>query len=314
MENKMDKGKEKNNSKRPLYIGLIVLLLLINGFLAYNTLSTKKKADQLEIERTELQTMYDSVLVEYNLTKADIEELMGINDELDRELEMRLAELESARTEIEDLLQKNQVTSRQLADAQRLIRSLRAENERFASQIDSLTTVTADLMLERESLTADLEQERNIRQELQDERVGLSRKVELGSLFDLEGLEAEGVRYRNNGREVSTRNSRRVEKLKVCFTALENRVADEGQKSLHIRIISPEGSTIAVQNLGSGTFVNAETGEQMQFTTKADFDYQGDSRNLCVYWSQTAAFSGGNYNVEIYQSGYLIDKTEFSLR
>jgi hypothetical protein len=314
MENKTEKGNAKGNNKRALYIGLIILLLLINGFLAYNTLTSKQKVNQLETERNELQNLYDDVLAEYSITKSNLEELMGLNEELDRELQLRLEELESAKTEIEELLRKNQVTSRQLSDAQRLIRNLRAENEKFSKQIDSLSIVNAGLIIERDSLSADLQQEITIRQELQEERVTLSRKVELGSLFDISGIEAEGVRYRNNGREVSTRNSNRVEKLKVCFTAEENRVADEGVKTILVRILNPEGSTIAVQNLGSGTFIDSETGEQVQYTTKAEFDYTGSSRNICVYWSQSSPYAGGNYKVMLYQSGYKIDETEFSLR
>jgi len=77
----------------------------------------------------------------------------------------------------------------------------------------------------------------------------------------------------------------------------------------------PEGVTLAVQSQGSGIFDVAETGEQMQYTTKAEIDYKQAKQNVCAYWTGAAGgFAKGKYTAEVYQDGYKIGTKEFMLK
>ena len=101
----------------------------------------------------------------------------------------------------------------------------------------------------------------------------------------------------------------------MCFDVDENKVADQGTKTFMLRVISPEGVTMAVQSQGSGTFDIAETGEQMQYTTKTEIDYKQAAQNVCMYWGGSAGgFPKGKYTAELYQDGYKIGTSAFTLK
>jgi PAS domain S-box-containing protein len=57
----------------------------------------------------------------------------------------------------------------------------------------------------------------------------------------------------------------------------------------------------------------AEGGTDVQYTKKADFQYDGVSKKVCIDWSQ-AIKDAGDYKVELYQSGYLIGKGSVKLK
>ncbi len=59
-----------------------------------------------------------------------------------------------------------------------------------------------------------------------------------------------------------------------------------------IRIISPEGVTLAVQSAGSGTFKMADTDEERQYSTSTTMEYDQTAKsNVCTYWQQTTPFA-----------------------
>ena len=122
------------------------------------------------------------------------------------------------------------------------------------------------------------------------------------------------MRGKSSGKESETDNAKKAEKLKVCFDVPENLVADPGEKTFLVRIISPEGTTMAVQSSGSGTFMVAGSGEQRQYTTSTTIDYDQKPKNVCTYWQQTTPYAQGNYTVEVYQDGYLLSTKKFELK
>ena len=86
-----------------------------------------------------------------------------------------------------------------------------------------------------------------------------------------------------------------------------------GTVSLYVRVINPKGETISVTNQGSGTLPLAESSTQVQYSTKADIDWNQTNKKVVVYWKQFIS-SAGTYKVEIYQSGYLVGNGQVSLK
>ena len=105
-----------------------------------------------------------------------------------------------------------------------------------------------------------------------------------------------------------------AEKLRICFDLIQNKIAPAGQTEIAVRIISPDGTTIQLQNLGSGTFKEATTGNEIPFTYNISPDYQNDTKTVCSYWAQTFKFAAGKYSVEIYEKGFLIGQSSFMMK
>jgi len=126
---------------------------------------------------------------------------------------------------------------------------------------------------------------------------------------------AIGVRIKNNGKEKTTRDYRKVQKIKICYDVLENPIARNGIQELVICITHPEGFTLAVAESGSGYFISAQDDMKMQYTTTADIDYINDEvQTYCTYWAYDNELSPGVYRVEIYHLGYVIGQTTFELK
>jgi hypothetical protein len=66
-------------------------------------------------------------------------------------------------------------------------------------------------------------------------------------------------------------------------------VLDPGNLSLYVRIINPKGETIAVTDKGSGTIATADSDNPVQYSKKADIDWDQKGKKVVLYWGPTTA-------------------------
>ncbi|MEX0810966.1 MAG: hypothetical protein WD048_02040 [Chitinophagales bacterium] len=313
VDNTNQQEEQEGGNKKSFYLVLIVLLILLNGFFAFNHWSTKKELQKVEGERNELDSLYNYVQAELNANELKLDSMTGQYIQVDSLLELRVAELSAAKAEIEELMRKNKLNLNEISYLKKKILKLNQDNKAYLAQIDSLSAEVEYLTLVKDSLSTDLASEREANKQLQSERTLLSEKVALGSLLRPENIEATGIRIRGNGSERETNRSNRTDKLRFCFDIPENPVAEKGEKTILLRLLNPEGATVAIKSEGSGIFVVAETGEQMQYTTKGTFEYEGKRKSVCMYWNQTNPYSSGTYIAYFYQDGHLLKEQKFEL-
>lgn len=306
--------EKQGNSKKGLYIGLIVLLILLNAFFMYDSYTKRQEKEQLEIAKTELQADFDAVSADLDAKIQEYEALMGQNAELDSVLQATITELSNSKAELEKMTKERNWSVGQYNKAKKELANLKKEKEDFVAEIEMLKEKVAALTMENDSLSTELGGALGANELLKSEKQVLSQKVAIGSLLKPENVEITGVKYKSNGSERETNSAKRSEKLRFCFNVPKNLVSDKGEKTILLRVVGPSGSTLAITSQGSGVFVSAETGEQMQYTTKATFDYSQDVKPICIYWSQTAAFASGDYKAYFYQNGYEMSVHDFTLK
>ncbi|GIV32721.1 MAG: hypothetical protein KatS3mg031_0256 [Chitinophagales bacterium] len=297
------------DSKKTFYIVLIVILIFLNGFFAYNHWKASQLNTKLEEEKTQLTAELDSVDAELKETTAMLDSIYALNTEISADLEAVKKELEEKRKQIEALLRDK----KELDKARALIKSLKADAQKYMARIDSLNAALAalsDTVKVKEEITRKLQSEN---QQLLSEKTRLTQKVELSSLLIPENIQATGVFLKSNDREVPTTKAKKTQKLKICFDVPENRGVDPGEKTILLRILNPQGATIAITSEGSGLFVT-DQGEETQYTTKAQFTYSNKKQNVCTYWTQTQAFGAGTYKIFFYQNGHQLSSAEFTLK
>ena len=299
----------ETRDKKTFYIVLIVILILLNGFFAYNHWKARQENIRLTEEQIQLRSEYDQVTAELSKNQILLDSLKTANSEKDNALLEQQKELEDKKAQIESLL-KNK---KDLDQARALIASLKKDNQKYVSRIDSLSTIVKTLTLRNDSLIAGQQTLIAEKDLLVSEKTSLAKKVELSSLLIPENVEAYGVFMKSNDREVQTNKAKKAEKLKICFDVPENRGIDAGEKAIMLRILNPQGATIAVASQGSGSFVT-DTGEEKQYTTYAFFDYKNQKQKVCTSWKQTQAFGSGTYQVIFYQNGHELGSSSFELK
>ena len=301
---------------------IVLVISLVNKNQANGSLTSElNESEQL---KAELEKQYYEAL-------SELEEMRGSNEELNALIEAQKGELKDAKGRIDVLLRD----SRNLAEARKQIKGLNTQVEQYVAEInqlrhenEELAARTAELSEKNYALNSKMDSARMRNMELSSakaalvsekeaveaDRARLAKKVDIASVVKVTNVEAEGLKIRNNGKTASRRRAKNVDQLQVCFSTTANKVAAAGVEAFLIRIINPLGETLAVESMGSGVFVDSANGEQIRYTTVKEVDYDRDEQRLCLVWRPTGAFQEGNYEVEVYNKGYLAGTTSFQLR
>ena len=317
---------------------ILALLAALFGFLAlfygikYN--QAKNTSQTYLIEKEEVNEEYDKLVSEFEIISNELDSMIISRREALSTLDEKTTELENMQAEISRLLRQDRLSRNELDQARQMIDELRVEKDNLLAQISTLNTENASLReentnysrtltivsqekdsIENEKSTLEqqneaLEEERN---ELVEEREANADKVEFSQVIPVKNIVAEGIKYKNSGREKETSNYKRVDKLAITFTIAKNPVAEDGPKEYLIRVIYPDGTIAYDRQRGSGEFVSAEE-EGMKFTTKTAINYQQEEKQVSVFWRQDIPFQKGDYMVEVYQSGYKVGEGRFELR
>ncbi len=291
------------------YIALIVLLLLVNAFLLYNNLHSKTENENLIRENTSLVKEKNKLLGEMDSLMADLETQRGDNELLNAQIDKMEHSLDSLKEVYTmRLSNKNAEISQMRAELNRARAEFEKTKKLYEQEIADLQNQVEELQTENESLQQEIVTQKKYSRELED-------LVDKGQVLSVGSITANAVRIRNNKWEATVNSAKKAEKIKICFTFNENRIAQPGPQEVLVRIVSPEGSTLAVESLGSGTFTLAESGEHSLYTMGSTVDYDpSDPVPHCLYWQQDQPYMPGTYTIEVYHKGYLVGSTQLTLK
>ncbi|NET38630.1 MAG: hypothetical protein F6K19_42665 [Cyanothece sp. SIO1E1] len=323
--------KPSNNNTIAIAAVIIVALLGLSAFLGVRNfqLNNTKKELTADFEKTE--ELKVELEKQYYEALSELEEMRGSNEELNTLIEQQQEELKTQKDKIDGLLSDSRnyrAARKEMANLKSQveqyvaeINQLREENELLAANNTQLTeqnqTLNSDLESERMN-SAQLTSERAIlvseKESLETERAQLAKKVDIASVIKVENIDAAGYKLRKSGKPVKKSNAKNVELIEVRFNTTDNAVTDPGTEFFHVRIINPLGETLAMEELGSGIFTNSATGEQIRYTMTKEANYSGSAESLSIRWTPGQTFAKGNYEVEVYNKGYLAGSTSFQLK
>ena len=314
MEDKNVKTKNKvtappvaNTRGYKITIGIMAVIIAI---LLWMLLFTNEKVkvvtvekEGIEAERMQLQTEFDSLMFQYDQIKSEYGDL---TDSISAKDSIILA---NAR-EIKKLLAK----TRDYHRIKRKLNYLRSIQQSYIDQLDSLYTVNHELQEKLEVAQKTIRKEKTRAQTLSKEKEELSKKVEIGSV--IKAYNVQGIAYHLKGtkrREVETKKARRVDRIKICFTLAENKVAEAGKRTVYLRIARPDGEIIRKGDGNQYSFMY--DGHRLQYSMKQEIDYTNKSMNLCLSWDKQSDQPAmkGTYEVSVFMDGEKIGSSSFTL-
>jgi len=323
-----------SNSKSGLVavaIAAILGLLCFSGYLLYQNNNLKKLSEKQILEIDESEKLKAELEKQYYESLSELEEMRGNNDELNALIEKQKDELKSKKNQIYRLLK----TKNDLEGARTEMTAMRAQLNQYVTELNTLKAENAELQAKtvklegdneslRTDLTSKIEENTQLetaratlvseKQDLTAKTAELGRKVDIASAVKVAGVTVTGWKIKNSGRAVKKKYARNIERLELCFNTLSNRVIPAGEESFFIRIISPQGETLAVEELGSGVLTEKLNDQQIRYTNTTTVDYQNEAGNVCSTWEPNIAFDKGKYAVEVYNKGYLAGTGEFMLK
>ena len=277
---------------------VIVLLLAGIGWLAWSLLKEKQANRDMQelaaLDKQEMEKEYQNFAAQYSEMKTYIK-----NDSIIEQLTA-----EQARTQkLLDELKKTHTND--VAEITRLKKELatvRAVIRSYVLQIDSLNRLNESLVAENDRVRSELEQSNQQNQALTTEKASLSEKVAIAAQLDATNITLTPLSKKGKT-EKYMKNAR---SLAVSFTVTKNVTAQNGMRTVYVRITSPTGSLLG--NAGSFNYEN----RTLQCSMKKAVEYGGQETPVTLYWNVDQSMVGGNYQVSIFADGHMIGSRSFS--
>ncbi len=343
---------QSNNNQRKLLAGagvVIVILLILLAILLYNKYGDQKEIETQEIELAQAEEVKAELQKEYDNAISELDEALAENNDIKGIIAQQKEDLSQQRKKIERIIREGKVNRSKLSEAREEIKNLIRRQTEFIAKIDQLerenrqlTEKTVVLTKEKTSLQEEVSVERQVNEGLQSEKTRLeqekaelentkveleektatletqkeelTQKVNIASVVQTQNIRATGYKIRNSGKRVKKNYAKNVDVLNICFKALDNGVAPAGTEAFYVRVVSPLGETLAIENLGSGVLINRQTNEQIRYTKVKEVDYANEAVDICLDWQPEQAFVKGQYLIEVYNKGSLAGTGDFTLK
>ena len=302
-QNTQNDPGSKNRSNTGLLV-LVVLLLLSNVVMFWLLMQRGK-----EVEQTQQQVA--SVTSEKENVTVMLENMLASYDTLKTDNEQLTVEMEAQRAQIEDLLDQVKKGNYSLAKARKEAETLRKIMKGYVVTIDSLNQANAALTAQNVGLTQELGEVKGQKDALTSEKEALEGKIAKGAILHTTSINAGALFMRNNGKQVETDRAKKAEMVKCCFTLGQNSVTDSGNKTLYMRVISPDGSVLPAGDTNNRFKFNGVEGE---YSATREVNYQNQAVDVCIFWNGSGEMRTGQYIVEIYESGAKVSEAKFTLK
>ena len=207
--------------------------------------------------------------------------------------------------------------------------SIQNDLGRLMTDFDNLQvtndSISAGLTIERDradSLMTRLKKERswNLAKIKQYEKeVGTLRTIMKGYIRQIDSLNtlnkrliSENVGYRKEissaklGAEMAEENAAR---LRVDFVLTANELATPGEKTIYVRITSPDGYVLTTEAMPTFDF----EGERLSYSAMREVDYQNQDLDVGIFYNSTG-FAAGTYTVQLFCEGRLIGTSQIAMR
>lgn len=320
MENNtpLSETQEKENSGK----GLLIVLFLTIAILATSTGYFFFQLNSLKKEKAELTKQKDAAEKDTDEYRNQLRDLTAKYDSLIQAHEGLRSELETERAKVVKLLgdyEALKASGGSLAGPGGA--SLRTRLEELQQTYDESEGVILELKAKNQELTNEnfratkqLEETNVQNGKLTQENSKLNKTVEIAKRLKTYEVYADAVKVSGGGKkEKATEKASKANRLRVCFTVLDNQLADKQEKSVYVVIKDADKKTFTTGDKSKITLLN---GDEIPFSIKKEIFYDNKVMQLCMNWevSKTEPLKPGVYSVEIYAEGVQIGETEFELK
>ena len=281
-------------------LGAFIIALLLLAAIAvwlYSGLQEQKQVNRdmqelAELDKQEMENEYERFTQQYSEMMTQIN-----NDSIIAQLtqeQMRTQQL------LDELKQVKASDAREIARLKKELATVRSVLRQYIIQVDSLNRLNESLRNENSRVKGELEQSNREKEGLQNEKQTLSEKVAIAAQLDATNIQMMPMNKRNK----TAKKMKDCKTLQVNFSIAKNVTAQNGNRTLYVRIQSPTGEV-----LSAGTF--AYENKQLEYSMKKVVEYTGEETPVTVYWQVAEFLSAGEYSVSIFSDGNMIGSRTF---
>ncbi|MGB0896274.1 MAG: hypothetical protein ACPGU9_05430 [Flavobacteriaceae bacterium] len=294
----MSEENKNNNTGLKVTLGILALLLIgasVMFFLKNNELNETKTAlnseisvlgDKLddEIEKLNVQISENEVLNEDLLAKRD-------------SLNVTLNELRASQATVETLTKYKNSYFKLKKDIKKLL----ADNEELQLQNTRLSQAN-------DTLVGQLDSQLKLADSLTSQMSNANRLIKTASQLSVVGLKGLPLRQKSSGKQLPTTKAKRTDKVKICFTLAENKIAEQGLRTLYVQVLDSKNNV-----LGKNYQVELD-GKTLNYSLGSEFNYTNKALDICDYiHAPKNGFEQGNYFVNVFSGSRLVANSTFTL-
>ncbi len=298
----------ENRKKSGLLWVLIGLLAITNAVTFWMYLQEKNNGNQTIV-------LKEQIIIERDNVKNELLQLQKDYGSLKTNDAALQAEIDAKKAEIDELLanaEKHKGDPYIIAKLKKETETLREIMRGYVRTIDSLGTLNKTLIIEKDNVLKDLATEKGKITNLNKEKDDLSATVQKGSILSCFNVSAKGVKFKSGGKkEIETTKASRTQKIKVSFSLGENKIAKSGEKTVYVRIVTPDGKEMAKSYDDNYRFTFNKSGGY--FAGKETLNYANSEISGVTYCEGQGELVPGNYIIEITCDGALIGNTTLRL-
>lgn len=305
----MEEQNTQDNRKKSGLLWLVIGLLTITNAVTIWMYLTERKRASNEV------VIKEQVIVERENVKEDLLQLQKDYNTLQTNDVALQAEIEAKKAEIAQLLmdaEKHKGDAYVISKLKKETETLRQIMRGYVRTIDSLGTLNKTLVVEKNNVLKELDSEKGKTLNLSKEKEDLQATIQKGSILSCFNIVAKGVKFKSGGKkEVETSKASRAEKIKVTFSLGENKIAKSGEKTVYVRIVTPDGKEMAKSYDDNYRFTfNRSSG---YFAGKETLNYANAEISGVTYCEGQGEMVAGNYIIEISCDGAVIGSTTLRL-
>ena len=290
-------------------VTLVVLLLTSKQENEELQQAKQKVEEEKALSEAELEKMFiDKEILEdeYSDLVAQFDGFQNIeihNDSL-------ISELARERQRVQDLLEELRITkatdSRRIEELRKELATLRTIMVSYVNQIDSLDRTNKLLQEENIQVKQQYEEKARQAEKLEQERAQLVEVVTRASMLELSDFEVVKLNHRDR----KTTFFSQIQKLEFKFNIARNITTEPGTKTMYLRITSPNGEVMQKTEEDVFPFEN----QDIAYSVAKEFEYEGESVSIAMYWSVEEILEKGLYNADFFVDGQLIGSFPFTLK
>ena len=224
----------KNTKQRRLNILFTVLssvMVIAIGFLVYILLTERQEAEEMQL----VLEMKENLTSELNDLYLQYDSLQTENDSMN-------LKIEAEQQKIRNLLSIRESNAKKIQLYEAELKTMREVMRSFVRQVDSLNRANLELRAENQQVKNQIREAESINRQLETNLRKEQEKVETASVVKTSNIIAEPIM--DNG--TLARRTKRTDKFKVCCTVNENPLADQGPKTIYLRIANPDDRVMAL--------------------------------------------------------------------
>ena len=301
-EDEEDYSMEQPAAEKSIRGYRIVIIILSAILVALSILYFSIHRQQM-IDNELLQADRDSIQNDLGRLMTDYDNLQITNDSISANLSI---ERERADSLMDRLKKERSWSLAKIKQYEKEVGTLRTIMRGYVRQIDSLNTLNKKLIKENVGFRKEISSA-NLRADMAEEKAAeLDNKVRIGAV--LRARDIALVALNASSREVS--RVKNAARLRVDFTLSANELAAPGDKTVYVRITSPDGYVLTTEAMPTFEF----EGERLSYSAQRTVQYDNTKDlDVGIFYASTG-FTAGTYKVQLYCEGRLIGQADIAMR